>query len=260
MSTYIYTLKDPVTNEVRYVGKANDPNKRILDHIKECKSSNTSHKISWIKSLLNRNLKPIVEILDEVPSNEWEKWEQYWISQMRSWGFNLTNISKGGYDNSYKRSIESRKKMRKSKLGSKLSKEHKLKISDSIKKKSSENPFYNRGKGNSRIILNKDDLYQKYIIENLSLNKCALYFGVSKKTIFTNITEYNLRKKREKWYSQLFTNPYKSVIQYDLCGNKLNEFPSADEANKVTKTNVSSISNCCLGRQKSAGGFIWKYK
>lgn len=56
MNTYIYTLKDPITNEIRYVGKANDPNKRILDHIKECKSSNISHKISWIKSLLNINL------------------------------------------------------------------------------------------------------------------------------------------------------------------------------------------------------------
>lgn len=259
MNTYIYTLKDPITNEIRYVGKANDPNKRILDHIKECKSSNISHKISWIKSLLNINLKPIVEILDEVPSNEWEKWEQYWISQIRSWGFNLTNISKGGYDNSYKRSIESKKKMRKSKLGTKFSQKHKENISNSIKKLSMENPLYNRGKGNSRIILNKDELYQKYITENLSLNRCALYFSVSKKTVFTNITEYNFKKKKEDWYPQLFTNPCKPVIQYSLNGDKISEFLSAFEASKATGTNISSISNCCTGRQRSAGGFVWKY-
>jgi hypothetical protein len=260
MNTYIYTLKDPITNEIRYIGKANDPNKRILDHIKECKSSNKSHKISWVKSLLEKNLKPIVEILDEVSSEEWERCEQYWISQFKSWGFNLTNISKGGYDNSYKRNDVTKNKMRKSKLGTKLSKSQRDKISESIKKKASENPLYNRGKGNSRIILDKDELYQKYIIENLSLNKCASYFGVSKKTVFTNITEYNFKKKKDDWYLQLFTNPYKSVIQYSLDGKKISEFLSASDANKATGTNISSISNCCLGRQRSAGGFIWKYK
>jgi len=88
-------------------------------------------------------------------------------------------------------------------------------MSQSIKELNSINPFYNRGVGNSRIILNREELYEKYITENLSLNKCASYFKVSKKTVFTNITEYGFKKDRSIWEHQLSNRPKKSIIQYD---------------------------------------------
>lgn len=37
-----------------------------------------------------------MEIIDEVSINECDFWEQYWIDQLRSWGFDLTNIACGG--------------------------------------------------------------------------------------------------------------------------------------------------------------------
>lgn len=52
----------------------------------------------------------------------------------------------------------------------------------------------------------------------------------------------------------------KIVIQYDLDGNKIKEFPSAVVASKETGTDDSSISNVCCGREKTANGFIWKFK
>lgn len=93
--TYIYSLSDPRTGEIRYVGKSDNPYNRLNEHIKKCKLSIT-HKNNWIKSLLNENLKPIVEILDTVSIDEWGFWETYWIDTVRSWGFNLTNIASGG--------------------------------------------------------------------------------------------------------------------------------------------------------------------
>ena len=37
-----------------------------------------------------------LEIIDEVPVDEWVYWEKYWIEQFRQWGFKLVNGNKGG--------------------------------------------------------------------------------------------------------------------------------------------------------------------
>lgn len=49
------------------------------------------------------------------------------------------------------------------------------------------------------------------------------------------------------------------VIQYDLKGNKIKEYESIKEAKKKNKK-CSKISDCCSGKRKTAGGYIWKYK
>lgn len=94
----IYTLTDPNTLIIRYVGKTK---RKLIDrfysHVSNHRlNQETSHKNSWIKSLKNNGQRPIIEILDIVPDNEWEFWEQYWISQLLSWGYKLTNMTKGG--------------------------------------------------------------------------------------------------------------------------------------------------------------------
>ena len=42
-------------------------------------------------------------------------------------------------------------------------------------------------------------------------------------------------------------------------GELLATFPSTHEAERVTGINNSSISKCCNGKYKSAGGYIWRY-
>ena len=37
-----------------------------------------------------------LELIDEVPDNEWRFWDSYWISQFKAWGFKLTNKNSGG--------------------------------------------------------------------------------------------------------------------------------------------------------------------
>lgn len=41
--------------------------------------------------------------------------------------------------------------------------------------------------------------------------------------------------------------------------NKINEFKSQKEASNILNISYSSISNCCRGKQKNAGGFIFKF-
>ena len=60
--TYIYGLIDPVTKHIRYVGKANDPYKRFLNHLYTSSTEDT-YKSRWITSLVKKNLKPELKIL-----------------------------------------------------------------------------------------------------------------------------------------------------------------------------------------------------
>ena len=51
----------------------------------------------------------------------------------------------------------------------------------------------------------------------------------------------------------------KPIIQYDKAYNKINEFVNAREAKKITGIDYKHISECCLGKRKTTGGYIWKY-
>lgn len=48
------------------------------------------------------------------------------------------------------------------------------------------------------------------------------------------------------------------IIQYDLKGNPIKEWVSQKDAK--LELGINSINECLKGRQKTSGGFIWKYK
>jgi hypothetical protein len=52
----------------------------------------------------------------------------------------------------------------------------------------------------------------------------------------------------------------KSVIQYDLEGNFIQEWDSAQDVKINLKIDKGDIGKCCKGKNKTAGGFKWKYK
>lgn len=96
---YIYTLTDPRDNLVKYIGKTYRINRRLNEHIYKSKESNTP-KNAWIKNLSNYNLTPILEVLEICSIDESNDLEIYWISQFKSWGYELKNYTNGG-DGSY---------------------------------------------------------------------------------------------------------------------------------------------------------------
>lgn len=120
---YFYTLSDPRTPDViRYIGKTKSPlNRRLSGHISSTKRAfldkgTRNYNMNWIKSLLDLGLKPLILEIDSIEceedSKEWIIFEKYWISQFKSWGFSLTNLTDGGdgNQNQYfsKESIEKR--------------------------------------------------------------------------------------------------------------------------------------------------------
>jgi hypothetical protein len=90
---YIYSLKNPITNEIRYVGKTINIKKRYSQHLVDKRQT---HKRCWIDSLLKENIKPVIDILEICYEYNWEEREIYWINQYD----NLTNHKKGGNGNS----------------------------------------------------------------------------------------------------------------------------------------------------------------
>ena len=52
----------------------------------------------------------------------------------------------------------------------------------------------------------------------------------------------------------------KIICQYDLKGNFIKKHYSIMDAEREKQANHSSIIRCCMNRQKSAGGYIWRYE
>ena len=97
-TTFIYALTCPDTGEVRYIGKANNPQLRLKSHISRDnnKRSERSHKSNWIKSLMESGKYPSMIILEEVALSNWIEAEKKWIAHYRLNGAKLTNITDGG--------------------------------------------------------------------------------------------------------------------------------------------------------------------
>lgn len=52
----------------------------------------------------------------------------------------------------------------------------------------------------------------------------------------------------------------KTVLQFDKNGNFIKDWPSINEAARITNMSAGAIVECCKGRTKFCGGFSWKYK
>jgi hypothetical protein len=58
------------------------------------KTINIQQRTENHKKLFGKNI--ILEIIDEIPTNEWKFWEKHYISLFKSWGFILENKNIGG--------------------------------------------------------------------------------------------------------------------------------------------------------------------
>lgn len=93
--TYIYALRDPGTNEIKYVGKSNNPESRAKNHYSE---GVNARKMLWMKDLKERGLRPELIILEQRPIDDFRQAESSWIHFFLDLGCNLVNAIYPGYD------------------------------------------------------------------------------------------------------------------------------------------------------------------
>jgi len=237
MITHIYTLSCPVTNEIRYVGKTSvDPRKRYAQHIYQWRrSKKLTHLNSWIMSLSKCNLKPTMQILDKI-NGEWEWLEKYWISQLKTWGFNLTNLTEGGEGTT----------------GYKVSEESKLKRLISLK---SSELWEERNKRHSEIMK-------------------ALHNAKNIKLGYGHLSE-DKRKEIGKRHSVCMKEKFKNkecstkamrakcivpVYNIDVNGKILHRFVSVTNAAKYFNIQATNITRVCKGKAKCTHGLYFKYQ
>lgn len=116
--TYIYGLKLFNSDEIRYIGKSDDPKKRLKRHISDTKYKiknglKLTYKEFWLKK---NDFKIDYTILELCSYDEWVDKEKFYIELYK----NLTNTSSGGLGGSgvkYKMSYEEIKEWVKTNLG-----------------------------------------------------------------------------------------------------------------------------------------------
>lgn len=222
MNTFIYSLSHPVTNEVRYIGKANNIKERYKSHLCIRKRTDNTHKKKWIISLKNEGLKPVIDIIDEVNHSEWEFWEKHYISLYRSWGFNLTNLQKGGGGGNEftKFSDETKLKMRLAQLG------------------------------------------KKHTIEAKQKQRLAKIGKPLTKEHVEKVRQSQLGKKQPlSAIAKTVAAKEKPVIQFDLItGEKIAEYESARKAMTALNGKGFNLTNHLKGNRKSYMGYRFQYK
>lgn len=129
---FIYTLSDPETLEIRYVGQTVNPKARFNKHMYITRNNHTWHSQRWIKSLISKGFVPKMDIIDCCDSMSANVIEMMYISQFREWGIRLTNTQSLVYARSTHPSTV--KKLRIANLGKKQSQETINKRSKSNKK------------------------------------------------------------------------------------------------------------------------------
>ncbi len=270
---FIYSLEDPKTKEIRYVGKTIQKlEKRLTAHIYESKHRR-NYKCNWIKKLNKNGDIPVIKFIDIVSDDDWEFWEMYWIEQFTAWGFNLVNETPGG--EGYRHSEETKEKIKKANsgknhyfYGKNHSEESKKKISislggnqrakgfkhsDEMRKKVSE-------KGRERYKINPmTEEHKKKIADSNRLVKSTTE---AKEKVSERMKKYcknNPEKidKRIKELAELNKNNSRPIFQYNKQGVFIKKFNSIREASKETNIVSSNIYRCANGIRKTCGGFKW---
>lgn len=95
----IYTLSDPFTGKVRYVGRTVNPlGRRLKEHVRCATKGKLKDKKKelWIKSLLAKGLMPVIELIQESDLDNFQADEKRWVKYYREQCHDLLNVKEGG--------------------------------------------------------------------------------------------------------------------------------------------------------------------
>jgi group I intron endonuclease len=242
--TYIYELIDPRNGQTRYVGKANNPETRLLEHLREEKNT---HKCNWIKNLKKEGLQPELNILEQC-GDDWQFWERWYIDLYKSWGFELTNIAQGGIGFSDPTG-DIRRKISQTLTGTKQKEETKLKRIESRKEYYTNNPDALKERNAKTAATLKQQGSLKWTPE-LREKACIIQKEASKKRQHAGAI---------LWKEKGLAHPqFKVIIQYDMNGNIIQLIDCVEKAGQFG-TRRKKLSAYCLGTSLPHDGYVYRY-
>lgn len=256
-TTFIYALSCPISGEIKYIGKANNPKNRLSEH-KRMRDKNIS-KNNWIKNLLDNGLSPILNILEEVTLSEWKDKEKNYIIEFRESG-NLFNLCGGANGSEFgnKTSFDgsnARKIVCLSKEGNYI--ETFKSIKDSRKKYGSgiNSVLHGLTKTAYGFIWLYEDEYKESSTHEINLIVENANNNMSKVSWMIGLKNHQFKKGRKSLNR-------KPIHQYTIDNIFIRTWESATDAGlEIFKDNgkQSKISMCANGLRKTAYGFKWTY-
>jgi group I intron endonuclease len=233
----IYKIINP-KNKV-YIGQSID----IEERLKQYKRLNCPFQTKLLNSLKKYGIdNHKFEIIEECSPENLNERERYWQDyyNVLEEGLNLIKTktnTKSGY-----LSEETKNKIKTSKVGKKV---HSDEYKEKLRKRMLTNNPNNIEGVKEKIKKSKLGKKQPKISESKKGKKRLDISG--EKSFFYKNRPVNAGR------------PKKEIIQIDKLTNEIVQvFSSINEA--IRKTNIKAIKDCLSNRQKTSGGFIWKYK
>ena len=225
--TYIYGLYDfNEPNIIKYIGKSNNPKKRLSFHKWERKTNQLTKKINWIKSV---DGKISMKILKICPLSDYELHETFCIKLYKS--DKLTNSDETGKGN--------KNKAKEIVLEKKLSKKvYQFDINGNFIKE------FKSARETGRLL----NIHHSHIIRccnNIIKHTNGFIFKYNKDEKIISIINPNAMKK--------------TVIEYDRKGNKINEWKSLMDCCRETKIDNGNLSKVCNNKLPSIKGRFFKF-
>lgn len=107
---------------------------------------------------------------------------------------------------------------------------------------------------NSRLYKNTKEIAQK-----LEIHRSTVIRALNKGKV-QNITDYDGNNELCVTLQQNSKIKRRRVYQYNKNGKLIKIWDSIAEASSALKLKSPNIINCCKGKQKTCGGYIWKYE
>lgn len=264
----IYKITNKINNKC-YVGQSIHIETRFEEH-KRCTDNKPLYKAFKKYGIENF----IFEIVEECIVEQLNDKEIYYIKYFKSstdeWGYNLTfggNNNMGGF------SKKTKEKISKSHIGEKnpmygkpLSKESLAKrsitykktlqnMSEEKKRQWVENNrqghlgIKNTKKQKEKISNSLKEFYKKHPEKRQELSKKRKGYKMSK----------DFCEKIRKRMIEKMSLYKKKVLQFNLQGDYITSYDGLSEAEEKTGIKKTGISQCCIGKLHTCGGFKWKY-
>lgn len=239
----IFTLADPFTREIRYLGRTHNPLRIAIGAFKYFnKNLNNMALKQWLIDLRESGNAPIIEELEVVDSNRIDEHFDFWINQFRFWGFNLIN----------KNLMSNRHEL----------KRRELRMDGVCNILVGTGVFY---PPNPPIKMHSKRDTQ-FRLKTNTCKSCGCEFALP--THVPNL--YCSRECRRKSYLGIKRVPFtkerikllKEVKYKPIIGvkdGKEHKFPSIEAAAKAIECSQSTISNHLNGRGKTVKGYKFKY-
>lgn len=174
---YIYGLRDPRTEEMRYVGASSRPQMRVSEHCAPKAVTKPTEKAAWLRELCGLGLRPDVVILEATMGDDWQERERWWIAHLKGKGARLTNSTRGGEGMT-------------TVAGTPCSERRRRAISSALK----GHPVSEKTRQKMRVAFDDSRLIDLYIMQKKGAKEIAAMLGVSDRPVLRRLHELGIAR------------------------------------------------------------------